>query len=113
MTLVLLLAFAVHGPLLLLQLPASSYDANTHMFFAAHYAKSWFNPWNPKWYGGFSQTTYPPLTHQTIALFSHVFGLDGAYMFVQLCVILLLVVGAYRYARLWVGDRPASYAGLG
>src|SRR3954468_12220442 len=66
---IVLLALAVHGPLLLMQLPASSYDANTHMFFASNYAQHWFNPWNDKWYGGFSQTTYPPLAHQWIALF--------------------------------------------
>jgi len=110
---IILLALAVHGPLLLMQLPASSYDANTHMFFASNYAQHWFNPWNDKWYGGFSQTTYPPLAHQWIALFSHVLGLPLAYMFVQLLVVLLLPVGVYRYARLWVDERAASYAAVG
>jgi len=110
---IVLLALAVHGPLLLMQLPANSYDATTHIFFAAHYAHHWFSPWNEKWFGGMSQTTYPPLTHQWIALFSHVLGLTGAYMFVQLIVILLLPVGMFRYARLWVGEREASYAALG
>jgi hypothetical protein len=110
---ILLLAFVVHGPLLLMQMPAQSYDANTHMFFASHYAQSWFNPWNPKWYAGFTQTTYPPLTHQLIGLFSHVMGLNMAYMFVQLIAILLLVLGVYRYSRLWVSERAASYAALG
>jgi hypothetical protein len=110
---IVLLALAVHGPLLLMQLPANSYDANTHIFFAAHYAQHWFSPWNEKWFGGMSQTTYPPLTHQWIALFSHVMGLTGAYMFVQLIVILLLPVGMFRYARLWVEEREASYAALG
>jgi hypothetical protein len=113
LSLILLLALAVHAPLLLMQLPASSYDANTHMFFSAHYAHHWFSPWNPKWYGGFSQTTYPPLVHQWIALFSRVMGLDLAYMFVQLLVILLLPIGVWRYARLWVDERSASYAALG
>lgn len=110
---IVLLALAVHGPLLLMQLPVSSYDANTHMFFASHYAEHWFNPWNEKWYGGFSQTTYPPLAHQWIALFSHVLGLPLAYMFVQLCVVLLVPVGVFRYARLWVDERSASYAAIG
>ncbi len=110
---ILLIALAVHGPLLLMQLPAGSYDANTHMFFAAHYAHHWFNPWNQKWFGGFSQTTYPPLTHQWIALFSHIMGLKMAYMFVQLLAILLLPIGVYRYAALWVDDVSASYAALG
>jgi hypothetical protein len=96
-----------------MQLPASSYDANTHMFFAAHYAHHWFNPWNEKWFGGFSQTTYPPLTHQWIALFSHLMGLKMAYMFVQVLAILLLPIGMYRYAELWVDEISASYAALG
>ncbi|MBI2679074.1 MAG: hypothetical protein HYX28_09860 [Candidatus Koribacter versatilis] len=109
---IILLALAVHGPLLLMQLPASSYDANTHMFFASNYAQHWFNPWNEKWYGGFSQTTYPPLAHQWIALFSHVLGLPLAYMFVQLLVVLLIPVGVFRYARLWVDERAASYAAI-
>ena len=38
LSVILLIALAVHGPLLLMQLPAGSYDANTHIFFAAHYA---------------------------------------------------------------------------
>ncbi len=110
---ILLIALAVHGPLLLMQLPLGSYDANTHIFFASHYAHHWFDPWNQKWFGGFSQTTYPPLTHQWIALFSHIMGLKFAYMFVQMIAILLLVVGVYRYAALWVDEVSASYAALG
>jgi hypothetical protein len=113
LSVILLLALAVHAPLLLMQLPANSYDANTHMFFSAHYARHWFNPWNPKWFGGFSQTTYPPLVHQWIALFSRLMGLDLAYMFVQFLVILLTPIGMWRYARLWVDERSASYAAIG
>jgi hypothetical protein len=113
LSVILLITLAVHGPLLLMQLPAGSYDANVHMFFASHYAHHWFNPWNLKWFGGFSETTYPPLVHQWIALFSHIIGLQMAYMFVQLIAILLLPVGMYRYARIWVDDVSASYAALG
>lgn len=109
---ILLIALAVHGTLLFMQLPLSSYDANTHIFFAAHYAQHWFNPWNPKWFGGFSETTYPPLTHQWIALFSHIMGLKWAYMFVQLIAVLLLPIGMFRYAALWVDEVSASYAAL-
>ncbi len=112
-TVILFLALAVHGPLLLMQLPANSYDANTHMFFASHYASHWFNPWNEKWFAGFSQTTYPPLAHQLIAMFSWVLGLTASYMFVQLVAILLLAVGVLRYARLWVDEQSASYAAVG
>ena len=101
----LLLALAAHAPLLLFQLPQGSFDANTHMFFADHYAHHWFNPWNEKWFAGFSQTTYPPLVHQLIALFSHLVGLNFAYTIVQMLIILLLPIGVYRYARLWVSER--------
>jgi hypothetical protein len=96
-----------------MQLPLSSYDANTHIFFASHYAQHWFNPWNEKWYAGFSQTTYPPLVHQWIALFSHLIGLSLSYMLVQLIGIVLLVVGMYRFARLWTSERAASFAAVG
>jgi hypothetical protein len=51
---VLLLALLVHGPLLLMQITNDSYDADFHKFFAAHYATHWFNPWNEKWFTGFS-----------------------------------------------------------
>jgi hypothetical protein len=110
---IVLLALAIHGPLLIMELPAStSYDANLHIFFASHYAHHWFNPWNEKWFGGFSQTTYPPLVHQWIALLSHLVGLTEAFMLVQLAAVVLLAVGAYRFAQLWVDDRAASYAGV-
>jgi hypothetical protein len=110
---IVLVALAVHGPLLLMQLPAGSFDTNFHIFLASHYAHHWFNPWNEKWFAGFSQTTYPPLTHQWIALFSNIFGLKMGYMVVQLIAVLLLPVGVFRFARIWVGERAASYAALG
>src|SRR5579864_2535623 len=110
---IVLVALAVHGPLLLMQLPAGSFDTNFHIFLASHYAHHWFNPWNEKWFAGFSQTTYPPLTHYWIALLSTVAGLKMGYMLVQLIAVLLLPVGVFRFARIWVDDRAASYAALG
>jgi hypothetical protein len=96
-----------------MELPATtSYDANLHIFFASHYAHHWFNPWNEKWFAGFSQTTYPPLSHQWIALLSYIVGLTEGFMLVQLAAVVLLAVGAYRFAQLWVDDRAASYAGV-
>jgi hypothetical protein len=105
-------AVAVHLPLLLMKLPLKSYDTNFHIFFASHYVHHWFDPWNSKWYAGFSQTTYPPLPQQWVALVSHILGLDMAYMAVQLAAILLLVVGVYRFSLLWVSPRAASIAAL-
>jgi len=46
----------------------STYDALIHMFFANHYAHSWFEPWNYSWYTGFTVMGYPPLVHQSIAI---------------------------------------------
>lgn len=112
MSLILLAVLAVHLPLMLMKLPLKSYDTNLHIFFASHYLHHWFDPWNVKWFAGFSQTTYPPLPQQWIAVFSHIFGLDLAYMAVQLIAILLLAVGVYRFSKLWVSPRAASFAAL-
>lgn len=109
---ILIVAVAVHLPLMMMQLPLKSYDATFHIFFASHYLHHWFNPWNTKWYAGFSQTTYPPLAQQWVAVVSWIMGLNMAYMAVQFAAILLLVVGVYRFSRLWVGPTAASYAAL-
>src|SRR6476620_11931051 len=103
------MALAIHGPLLAMQLPlTNSYDANFHVFFASHYAHSWFNPWNPKWFAGFSQATYPPLAHQWIALLSFVFGLRMSFLLVQLAAVLLIPVSVYKFAIIWVAGRAVS-----
>jgi hypothetical protein len=112
LSLLLLAAVAVHLPLLMMKLPLKSYDTNFHIFFASHYVQHWFDPWNSKWYAGFSQTTYPPLPQQWVALASRIFGLDMAYVAVQFAAMLLLVVGVYRFSLLWVSPRAASFAAL-
>ncbi len=111
-SMIFLAAFVVHAPLLLMKLPLKSYDANFHIFFASQYVQHWFNPWNPKWYAGFSQTTYPPLPQQWLALISWITGLDLAYMVVQFVAILLLTLGVYRFAQIWVDRRAAALAAL-
>src|SRR4029077_14478043 len=98
--------------LLLMKLPLKSYDANFHIFFASHYLHNWFDPWNPKWYAGFSQMTYPPLPQQWLALVSRIIGLDMAYRAVQFVAILLLALGVYRFSLLWVDRRAAAFAAL-
>ena len=112
MSLILMAAVVVHLPLLLMKLPLKSYDTNFHIFFASHYVHHWFNPWNAKWFAGFSQATYPPLPQQWVALLSWILGLDLAYMAVQFAAILLLALGVYRFSRLWVSPRAASFAAL-
>jgi hypothetical protein len=112
LSMIFLAALVVHLPLLLMKLPLKSYDANFHIFFASHYLHNWFDPWNPKWYAGFSQTTYPPLPQQWLALMSRLIGLDMAYMAVQFVGILLLALGVYRFSLLWVDRRAAAFAAL-
>jgi len=112
LSMIFLAALAVHSPLLLMKLPLNTYDANFHIFFASHYLHNWFDPWNPKWYAGFSQTTYPPLPQQWLALVSRLVGLDMAYMVIQFVAILLLALGVYRFSLLWVNRRAASFAAL-
>jgi hypothetical protein len=112
LSLLFMAALAVHLPLLLMKLPLQSYDTNFHIFFSSHYVHHWFDPWNTKWFAGFTQTTYPPLPHYWIAVLSRVMGLDIAYMAVQLVAILLLVLGVYRFSLLWVSPRAASIAAL-
>jgi hypothetical protein len=112
LSMIFLAALAVHSPLLLMKLPLKTYDANFHIFFASHYLHNWFNPWNPKWYAGFSQTTYPPVHQQWLALVSRIVGLDMAYMVIQFIAILLLALGVYRFSLLWVDRRAASLAAL-
>ena len=60
---------------------------------------------------GFSQTTYPPLTHQWIALLSQYVGLTEAFMLVQLTPS---SSGGWHLAlrQLWVDERAASLAAL-
>ncbi len=112
---IVMIAFAVHAPLLMMELPVQSVDATTHMFFAQHYAQNWFQPWNEKWFGGFSQTSFPPLAHQWTALFAKFMSVKLAYMLVQMIALLLLVSGVYRYARVWLlgSERASEYAALG
>src|SRR6202789_1764579 len=112
MSLILLTVVVVHLALLLMKLSVQSYDTNLHIFFASHYVHHWFNPWNVKWFAGFSQTTYPPLSQQWVAIASWFLGLTMGYMAVQLFAILLLAVGVYRFSLLWVSPRAASIAAL-
>jgi len=110
--LLVLCALAFHGPLLAARVPVQTFDAWFHMSMASHYAHHWFNPWNEKSFAGFSQTTYPPLLHQWIAVLSYIVGLQYGYMIVQGTALLLLPVAVYRFALLWTNPRAASYAGF-
>jgi len=106
------LAIALHGPLVAAARYRLSFDAYTQMFFADHYQRNWWVLWEPRWYAGFTVTSYPPLIHQSIAILSFVFGVEIAWAVVLLGVVVALPSGAYAFVRLFVGPRTAGYAAL-
>ncbi len=107
----LMIAFVLHGGLLPFT-HGNTYDAFIHMFFADSYHRSWFDVWEPRWYTGFATTSYPPGTHMAQAALMHVMPLRAAFVTVQLTGVLLLVVGVYRFALIWVPARSAGYAAI-
>ncbi len=88
-----------------------TYDALIHLFFANHYASSWFEPWNYKWYTGFTVMSYPPLVHQVIGFFSFIGGLKFGLFTVSILTIILFITGVYRFSLLMTGHKQvAGYA---
>jgi hypothetical protein len=90
----------------------NTYDAFIHMFFGDHYYRNWFDPWEPRWYTGFSTTSYPPGTHMAMGALRHIMPLRAAFCVVQMVGVLLLTVGVYRYSLLWVTPRAAGFAAI-
>jgi len=91
---------------------ARTYDSYTHMFFADHYRRMWFNAREPKWYMGFSVMSYPPLAHQILALLSYVTGLELAYVTMTILLMILMPLGVYRFSKIFVSEEAAGYASL-
>ncbi len=101
-----------HGSALFFTLE-STYDALIHLFFADHYAENWFEPWDYRWYTGFTVMSYPPLVHQAMALLSFLGGLKFGLYAVALLGIVLFITGVYRFSYLLLGNsRIAGYAAL-
>ncbi len=108
----LTIAAVFHGGLLMSGTFRRTYDAYVHLFFGDHYRREWFTSWEPRWYTGFSGVSYPPGGHQLLAIFSHWFDDGTQFVPVAAGATLLLVVGVYRFAKLWVSDRAAGYAAI-
>lgn len=110
--LALFIGVGFHGSSIFFTLE-STYDALIHLFFADHYAQSWFEPWDYRWYTGFSVQSYPPLVHQAIAILSYLGGLKFGMFTVAMMGIILFITGAYRFGLLITGDRKiAGYTSL-
>ncbi len=110
--LALAMALAYHGSLLLSGTYTHTYDAYVHIFFADHYARAWFDHWEPRWYTGFPMTSYPPGSQQTIALLSYAVGLKTGFVIVALFSVLNVTLGIYRFTKIWASEEAAGYAAL-
>ena len=108
----MLIGIAFHGVSIFFTLE-TTYDALIHLFFGEHYANHWFEPWNYKWYTGFTVMGYPPLVHQSIGLLSLIGGLKFGLFTVAFIGILLFITGVYRFSLLITGNRNvAGYAAI-
>ena len=109
--LAILLSLVFHGALLPFTY-GQTYDAYIRMFFGNHYFESWFDPWETRWYTGFTVTSYPPGSHQSLGLLTRFMDLRIAFIIMQLMAVALLITGIFRFSRLWVNDKAASYAAM-
>src|SRR5512133_2650411 len=107
-----LIAVLCHGLFILSGRYRFSYDAYTHMLFANHYAENWFSLWEPRWSTGFTVVSYPPLTHQLIAVFIPLLGFDKAFAFILWIVTSFYPLGIYAFSRIFASKTTASYAAL-
>jgi len=107
-----LLGIIFHGTSMFFTLERT-YDALIHLFFANHYATSWFEPWNYSWYTGFTVMGYPPLVHQVIALLSYIGGLKFGMFTVAIIGVVLFTTGVYRFAQVIIPNKKvAGYAAI-
>jgi hypothetical protein len=106
------LALCFHGPLVLAGFYRYSYDAGTHEFFADHYMRSPFGLWEPRWFGGFEVSSYPPLVHQLIAALGAVTGVETAFGAVLLATLVALPFAVWRFAMIFVSPDVAVTTAL-
>ncbi len=107
------LSFVCHGVLILTGRYRLSYDAYTHMLLADHYRTDWWSLWEPRWYTGFTLTSYPPLVHQVMGLIAHLVGVEAAFVLVLWCVLTAFPLAVYAFSRVFMGRRVSEYAALG
>lgn len=113
MSLAVAVGLVYHGSAFLSTLE-KTYDIYVHIFFASHYAESWFDPWVYKWYTGFTLVSYPPLVHQLIALISFLSGnIKFAAYILAFGIVVLYITGAYRFSKLICANpESAAYSSL-
>lgn len=106
-----LLALLFNSPLVLLQPWFRGWDAWTHIFLADHFRIDWFALWDPRWYDGFNVASYPPLTHQLIALFGW-FDIEFGYAFVTLVFMTVFPIVVYYFVKTLYQENVAIVSAL-
>lgn len=105
------LVLLTHGIIIYFTLP-KTYDAFVHLFFADHYSRFWFEPWEYRWYTGFLTTSYPPLVHQVIALIGKLFPLKVAFSIYAVFILECLTIGTYRFTKIFFSKSIAGVAAI-
>jgi hypothetical protein len=105
------LVLLTHGVIIYFTLP-KTYDAYVHMFFADHYNRFWFEPWEYRWYTGFLTISYPPLVHQMVALIAKIFPLKVAFCIYAIFIYEILVIGIYRFTKMFFDKNTAGIAAI-
>lgn len=100
-----------HGVIIYFTLP-KTYDAYVHIFFADHYSRFWFEPWEYRWYTGFLTISYPPLVHQMVALIAKIFPLKIAFCIYAIFIYQILVIGIYRFTKIFFDKTTAGVAAI-
>ncbi|MFQ5821166.1 MAG: hypothetical protein ACE5I5_14330 [Candidatus Heimdallarchaeota archaeon] len=108
----LVFSFILNSALAFSKFYSRTYDSYTHMFFADHYRRTWFNTWEPKWYTGFTVTSYTPLAHQSLALLSYIVGLEQAYVIIVFVLMILIPVAVYEFSKVFVSNKAAGYSSI-
>ncbi len=107
LVLAIIIGLVFHGTCMFFTLE-KTYDALIHLFFAEHYTNNWFEPWNYKWYTGFTTLSYPPLVHQSIAALSLLGGLKFGLFVLTLIIIILFITGVFRFSLLITSHKNAA-----
>lgn len=105
------LVLLTHGIVFYFTLP-KTYDAFVHIFFADHYSRYWFEPWEYRWYTGFQTISYPPLVHQATALLSKLFPLKVAFCIYAVFIYEILIIGVYRFTKIFFDKSTAGAAAI-
>lgn len=89
------------------------YDALTHIFFSNGYFQEWWNSWDLRWYGGYSRFTYPPLSHQLVALLTFLTNnLELSYQLISWGLIGIFPFSMFIFCRNFSDRLSSSVAAL-